>query len=122
MVHSLSQVWEASTSLQHSCPDFSSGVPGSSFPDTSREEAWFPEPPSLLSTGTGSGCQGLEETYHAAANGFWLNIVRRVFFLGPGIKVRNIDTLDEVAVCSSIIQPQYVFLQRVLEIGEVIQQ
>lgn len=27
MVHSLSQVWEASTSLHHSCPDFSSGVP-----------------------------------------------------------------------------------------------
>ena len=48
--------------------------------------------------------------------------MRHVFFLGPDIKVHNIDTLDEVAICSSIIQPQYGFLQRVLEIGEAVQQ
>lgn len=67
---------------------------GSSFPDTSREEAWFPEPPSLLSTGAGREFEGLEETYRDSASEFWLNIVRRAFFLGPGIEVHNIDALD----------------------------
>lgn len=93
---------------------------GSGFPDTCREQAVCPGPPSSLFTGAERRRERLQETCHDSASAFWLHIVRCIFFLGHVVTVHNIGTPDETAIFSNIIQPHYRFLRTTLIAGEAV--